>query len=136
MLSLGDAALVFDGAAVDAPEDDIRQAEGGFAALAFLREAVDSGEPLSESLVRRAHELAFAEAKDPRTRGRYRKVEVEIAGTDFDPAPAVFVPERMGELVGVCCRSRRHPAIVAALFHLEFESIHPFVNANGAREGS
>lgn len=130
-LSLGDTALVFDGASVDAPVDDIRQAEGGFAALAFLREAVDSGEPLSEGLVRRAHELAFAEAKDPRTRGCYREVEVEITGTDFDPAPAVFVSERMGELVEVCRRSKRHPVVVSALFHLEFESIHPFVNANG-----
>jgi Fic family protein len=130
-LSLGDTALVYDGAQVDGPFEDIRQAEGGFAALGFLRAAVGRGEPLTEALIRRAHELVFAEAKDPATRGAYRTVEVEITGTSFQPAPSVYVPERMAELVAACGKTRRHPAIVAALFHLEFESIHPFVNANG-----
>lgn len=130
-LSLGDTTLVYRGERVEAPEDDIRQAEGGFAALRFLDAALADDEALSERLIRRAHELLFAEAKDPATRGAYRTSEVEITGTTFEPAPAQFVPERMCELVSVCTRSRRHPVLVAALFHLEFESIHPFVNANG-----
>lgn len=130
-LSLGDTALLYEGARIVGPVDDIRQAEGGFAALRFLRKAVEKGDGLSESLVKRAHELIYAEAKDPKARGNYRDVEVEITGTDFQPAPAVYVPERMGSLVASCTKSKRHPAITAALFHLEFESIHPFVNANG-----
>lgn len=130
-LSLGDTALVYDGARVEAPEQDIRQAEGGFAALRFLRESVEQRADLCEALVKRAHELAFADAEDPHVRGAYRQTEVEITGTTFMPAPAIYVPERMESLVGSCARSKRHPAITAALFHLEFESIHPFVNANG-----
>ena len=130
-LSLGDTALVYDGAQVDAPVDDIRQAEGGFAALRFLREGLAAGAPFSEGLIRRAHELAYAEASDPAARGAYRAVEVEITGTDFQPAPAEYVPERMASLVAAIGKSRRHAAVNAALFHLEFESIHPFVNANG-----
>ena len=130
-LSLGDTALLYDGVQVDGPIDDIRQAEGGFAALRFLRKAVEGGDGFSEGLIKRAHELAYAEAKDPKTRGRYRDVEVEITGTDFQPAPAAYVPERMSELVASCAKTKRHPVITAALFHLEFESIHPFVNANG-----
>lgn len=130
-LSLGDTALLYDGVQVDGPVDDIRQAEGGFAALRFLKKAVEDGEAFGEPLVKRAHELTYAEAKNPAMRGNYRDSEVEITGTDFQPAPAVYVPERMHELVESCSRSRRHPAMVAALFHLEFESIHPFVNANG-----
>ena len=130
-LSLGDTALVYQGIRVDAPELDVRQAEGGFAALDFLRSSVSAGTTLSEALIKRAHELAFAEAKDPMTRGVYRLTEVEITGTDFMPSPAVFVPERVASLVESCNRSKRHPVITSALFHLEFESIHPFVNANG-----
>ncbi len=130
-LSLGDTALLYAGVHVGAPTDDIRQAEGGFAALDFLRKAVSEGSTLSESLVKRAHELLFAEAKDPLMRGAYRAVEVEITGTTFQPTPAIYVQERMGQLISSCTRSKRHPAIIAALFHLEFESIHPFVNANG-----
>lgn len=130
-LSLGDTALLYDGVQVDGPIDDIRQAEGGFAALRFLRKAVDEDDEFSEGLIRRAHELTYAEAKDPKARGNYRSVEVEITGTDFQPAPAVYVGERMGGLVASCAKSKRHPAVTAALFHLEFESIHPFINANG-----
>ena len=130
-LSLGDTALLYDGVQVDGPADDIRQAEGGFAALRFLRKAVDEGDEFSEDLVRRAHELTYAEAKDPKARGNYRNVEVEITGTDFQLAPAVYVGERMRGLVASCVKSKRHPAVTAALFHLEFESIHPFINANG-----
>lgn len=130
-LSLGDTALLYGGVQVDGLEDDIRQAEGGFAALRFLRSVVPGCAPLSEALIKRAHELVFAEAKDLATRGVYRKVEVEITGTSFQPAPSTYVPERMADLVEMCANTNRHPAIVAALFHLEFESIHPFVNANG-----
>ena len=130
-LSLGDTALVREGAKVDAPADDIHAAEGGFAAAAFLDGALTRNEALSEALIKRVHELVFAEAKDLKTRGQYRNVEVEITGTPFEPAPVAYVPERMKALVESVSGSKRHPAIVAALFHLEFESIHPFVNANG-----
>ena len=130
-LSLGETALVYEGVPVDAPTDDVRQAEGGFLALRFLQQSIDSGATLDERLLRRAHELVFAEAADPMTRGSYRTVEVEITGTDFQPCPAAYVPERVAQLLASCSRSKRHPVVVAALFHLEFESIHPFVNANG-----
>lgn len=130
-LSLGDTALLYDGVQIDGPIDDIRQAEGGFAALRFLRNAVEDGDGFSEDLIKRAHELTYAEAKDPKVRGNYRNVEVEITGTSFQPAPAAYVGERIAGLVASCAKTRRHPAVTAALFHLEFESIHPFVNANG-----
>lgn len=130
-LSLGDTALLYEGVPVDAPADDVRQAEGGFAALRFLDETVATGVPFSEKVIKRAHELVFAEAKDSKARGAYRTVEVEITGAEFQPAPVAYVSERMELLVSSIAKSRRHAAITAALFHLEFESIHPFVNANG-----
>ncbi len=130
-LSLGDTALVYDGVQVDAPADDIRQAEGGFAALGFLQKELTEGASFSEDLIKRAHEHAYAEAKDPTARGNYRAVEVEITGTDFEPTPSAYVPERVTSLVVSILKSKKHPVITAALFHLEFESIHPFVNANG-----
>lgn len=130
-LSLGDTALVYEGAQIKAPTAEIQQAEGGFAALSFLRRSVAEGDALTERIVKRAHELIYAEATDPATRGTYRTVEVEITGTTFQPTPAIYVPERMAQLIRSCAKSQRHPAIIAALFHLEFESIHPFINANG-----
>ena len=130
-LSLGDTALVYQGVSVNAPSDDIRQAEGGFAALRFLGEAIEEEADFSERLIKRAHELVYAEAQDPATRGVYRTTEVEITGIPFQPAPSVYVSERMESLVASILKSKKHVVVTAALFHLEFESIHPFVNANG-----
>lgn len=130
-LSLGDTALVYDGVQINAPADDVRQAEGGFTALRFLKRELADGALFSESLVKRAHEHVYAEADDPATRGSYRTLEVEITGTSFEPTPSAYVPERMASLVGSILKSKKHPVITAALFHLEFESIHPFINANG-----
>lgn len=130
-LSLGETALLYEGERVDAPAEDVRQAEGGFSALRFLDESLAAGVDFDEQLIKRAHELAYAEANDAVARGSYRTREVEITGTSFEPAPAAYVAERMADLVRICNGSSRHPVMVAALFHLEFESIHPFVNANG-----
>lgn len=130
-LSLGDTALVYQGVSVNASRDDIRQAEGGFAALRFLGEAIEEEADFSERLIKRAHELVYAEAQDPATRGVYRTTEVEITGAPFQPAPSVYVSERMESLVASILKSKKHVVVTAALFHLEFESIHPFVNANG-----
>lgn len=139
-LSLGDTALLYEGADVNAPLREIKQAEGGFAALRFLQEVVEKGHLssqgesaplLTEKTIKRAHELLFAEALDSSTRGTYRREEVEITGTTFQVTSARYVQERMSSLVQSVNKSRRHAAITAALFHLEFESIHPFVNANG-----
>lgn len=126
--------MLYKGVAVEAPIEDVRQAEGGFAALDFLRKCVANEVGFSEQVVKRAHELVFAEALDPATRGSYRTVEVEIAGTSFQPTPAAYLPERMRSLVSSIVKSRKHAVLKVALFHLEFESIHPFINADGRTE--
>lgn len=130
-LSLGETALLYEGVSIEAPIEDVRQAEGGFAALEFLQECVADKAEFGEQVVKRAHELVFAEALDPMTRGSYRAVEVEVTGTPFQPTPAAYVPERMASLTASISRSHKHTALKAALFHLGFESTHPFINANG-----
>ena len=128
-LSLGDTALLFDGVQVNGPADDIRQAEGGFAALRFLRSAVYGREPLTETLVKRAHELVFADRRI-RQRGLVQHGRGRDHGDQLPPTPMSTCRNGWPTCRDVY-RGETPPAIVAALFHLEFESIHPFVNANG-----
>lgn len=131
-MTLGDTALVFEGVDnLDADPDEIAQAKGAKAAIDYLRVLLKQKAPLSETLILAVHKLVYEDALTEAVRGSYRTTEVEITGTSFEPCPAVYVPERMAELVASIASSKRHPAIVSALFHLEFESIHPFVNANG-----
>lgn len=131
-MTLGDTALVFEGVDdLDADPDEIAQSKGAKAAINYMRELLKIKAPLSETLILAIHKLVYEDALIEAARGSYRTTEVEITGTSFEPCPAMYVPERMAELIASIVSSKRHPAIVAALFHLEFESIHPFVNANG-----
>ena len=61
-----------------------------------------------------------------------------IGGTTYSPHDATFVPphpSRLGfcldDLVRFCSREDIHPIVKAALFHAQFEAIHPFTDGNG-----
>lgn len=45
--------------------------------------------------------------------------------------PAEFVPENIGNLINWYQKSTAHPLIKSAVFHYEFEFIHPFADGNG-----
>ena len=45
--------------------------------------------------------------------------------------PAEFVPEHIGNLINWYQKSTAHPLIKSAVFHYEFEFIHPFADGNG-----
>lgn len=45
--------------------------------------------------------------------------------------PAEFVPEHISNLINWYQKSTAHPLIKSAVFHYEFEFIHPFADGNG-----
>ena len=45
--------------------------------------------------------------------------------------PAEFVPEHIANLINWYQKSTAHPLIKSAVFHYEFEFIHPFADGNG-----
>lgn len=48
------------------------------------------------------------------------------------PSDPILVPEQMENLIAEFAGNKKlHPIERAALFHLKFESIHPFVDGNG-----
>lgn len=52
-------------------------------------------------------------------------------GAYHTPPEPVVVPEQMEKLVKEFSKKKLHPIESAALFHLKFEGIHPFVDGNG-----
>jgi Fic family protein len=95
------------------------------------------GAPLSEHLIRTAHQqLLFAGRGAGKRPGSY-KVEQNYIGDDrrgkiyYVPiAPEHLVPA-MGELVRFMNESPMRPLIRTALTHVEFEALHPFEDGNG-----
>lgn len=65
--------------------------------------------------------------------GVYRPVQVYLGGSSYTPPPPEHVPKLMrGFLQELNRNPKKHdPIKLAALTHLDFESIHPFVDGNG-----
>ena len=52
-------------------------------------------------------------------------------GAYHEPPQPYLVPVRMEQLMRDFAKEKRHSIEYAALFHLEFEGVHPFIDGNG-----
>ena len=97
------------------------------------------GFPLSLRLIREIHEVLLSKdrgsAKEP---GEFRRSQNWIGGTRpgnaaFVPPPPEHVMECMGELEKFLHAEHAGlpPLIKAGLVHVQFETIHPFLDGNG-----
>ena len=121
------------------PIDDVTEASSYVAALEHGLKRIRSGFPLSNRLIREVHvRLLSAGRGSEKERGEYRRSQNWVGGTrpgnaHFVPPPADRVAECMGMLEKFLHdQPERTPAIVkAALAHVQFETIHPFLDGNG-----
>lgn len=100
-------------------------------AALYVEEIVREQKPLTESLVLNLHSLVLMDRPDDR--GTYRRVPVVITGTEAVLPQPYAVPIEMERLLSDFAGDMQglHPVERAALFHLRFESIHPFIDGNG-----
>lgn len=121
------------------PLEDVTEVSNYVAAMQYGLEKLQEGMPLSLRLIREMHEVLLrkgrGESKNP---GAFRTSQNWIGGTR--PGNAVFVPpppHRVMECMGKLELFIHEPAhslpvlIKAALVHVQFETIHPFLDGNG-----
>jgi Fic family protein len=95
-----------------------------------------SGFPLSNRLLREMHEILLATGRGAqKTPGEFRQSQNWIGGTRpgnaaFVPPPPQEVQQCMGDLEKFL-HSDTPTLVKAALAHLQFETIHPFLDGNG-----
>lgn len=103
-------------------------------ALDFLYETIGHGKnfTFSEHLIKELHSLIIQDI-DKNIAGRYRNIDVFIAGTDHKPPSAMDVPLKMRELTEWAQENHKKTYIAefAAIFHHKFVNIHPFQDGNG-----
>ena len=130
-LTLQETALVLEGVTIDKkPLKDHLEAVGHRDAFLYVQDLVKNNVPFSERIIKQIHTLVLMDRPDDR--GVYRRIPVRIMGAYHVPSDPILVPEQMENLITEFAGDKKlHPIERAALFHLKFEGIHPFVDGNG-----
>lgn len=129
-LTLQETALVLEGITIDQkPLKDHLEAVGHKDAFLYVEDLVKNHVPFSEHVIKQIHTLVLMDR--PEDRGVYRHISVRIMGAYHTPPEPIVVPEQMETLLKDINKTKLHPIESAALFHLKFEGIHPFVDGNG-----
>ncbi|MDP2643373.1 MAG: Fic family protein [Desulfobacterales bacterium] len=137
--SLSDLLLFELDQAPGVPLDDVREVSNYVAALDFGLSRMAAGFPLSLRLFKEIHSFLLASGRGTHQGpGEFRRSQSWIGGSR--PGNAAFVPpppERVLECMGqleLFLHDRLKPTPVllkAALAHVQFETIHPFLDGNG-----
>jgi len=100
-------------------------------ACMFVEDLVREAALLTEKHILEIHSLVLMDRREDR--GIYRRIPVMITGTQAELPQPWAVPVEMEKLLidyhGEM--QKLHPVERAALFHLRFESVHPFIDGNG-----
>lgn len=131
-LTLRETSLVLQGITIDQkPLKDHLEAVGHRDAFLYVQDIARTDVPLSEAVIKDIHSLVLI--NKPQDKGVYRRIPVQIAGAFKQPCAPHFIVEAMNALFveNNNEKSSLHPIIRIALFHLQFEGIHPFIDGNG-----
>ena len=129
-LTLRETALVLEGITIDKkPLKDHLEAVGHRDAFLYVQQLVTEKVPVSEKLIKDIHSLVLMDR--PEDKGTYRHIPVRIMGAYHEPPQPYLVPVQMEHLIAGQKETKRHSIENAALFHLDFEGVHPFIDGNG-----
>lgn len=127
-LSVEQITAVLEGKPVIAPPREVQEVKNALA----VYERFDQYEPQQEANLLQAHQLLMAGLM-PET-GRYRSGGVGVMSGNHVvhmAPPASQVPRLMADLFAWLQSTEHHPLVASAVFHYEFEFIHPFADGNG-----
>jgi Fic family protein len=137
--SFSDLLLFENGAVPGVPIDDVEEVSNFVAATQHGLRRIKGGFPLSLRLIREIHATLLRGGRGAnKTPGEFRRSQNWIGGSR--PGNAAFVPpppERMMECLDLFehfLHDEKHklPVLIeAGLIHVQFETIHPFLDGNG-----
>lgn len=101
-------------------------------AILYVEEIVKNQESLSEWQIKSIHRLILKGIEDEYA-GVYRKENVIISGAQHIPPNAVQVQSQMERFINWYEHEGQllHPIERAAIIHIDFVGIHPFIDGNG-----
>lgn len=121
------------------PMDDVQEVSCYVSAMNLGIQRIRDNHPISYRLLSELHQVLMTSGRGVnRCPGEFRKTQVWIGG--HRPDEATFVPAPANELADCWAELERFindipettdPLIKAALSHVQFETIHPFMDGNG-----
>jgi len=135
--SLSDLLLYENHEVPGVPLDDVVEVSQYVAAMDYGLKRLKSDFPLSLRLIREIHGVLLSKGRgSTKTPGEFRRSQNWIGGSRpgtarFVPPPPDKVMECMGALEKFFHEERMPVLIKAALSHVQFETIHPFLDGNG-----
>jgi Fic family protein len=137
--SLSDLLLFENSEAPRVPLEDVEEVSNYVAALSHGMKRIREGFPISLRLIREIHEVLLTKGRaSEKQPGEFRISQNWIGGTRpgnafFVPPPPELVVECMGQLeMFLHDEQVKLPLLIqAGLAHVQFETIHPFLDGNG-----
>jgi len=137
--SLSDLMLFELKEAPGVPVDDVIEVSNYIAALEHGVRRLREGFPFSNRLIKEMHAKLLASGRgSEKSPGEFRRSQNWIGGTrpgnaHFVPPPPAYVEDCMAHLEKFIHEEKSpYPVLIkAALTHVQFETIHPFLDGNG-----
>jgi Fic family protein len=138
-LTLEQSQKIFDGQTVsNSDPNDVQELLNYRTAFDFVADYLDSGQPITESLIREIHRCLVSGVRGGSAKpGQYRLVQNYVANSAtkkiiYTPPPPQDVPVLMEELVRwLKTPSDIHPVLISGIAQFQLVHIHPFVDGNG-----
>lgn len=137
--SLSELLLFESKEAPGVPLDDVVEVSSYVAAMNHGLDRIRGGFPISARLIREIHKILLSRGRgSTKQPGEFRRSQNWIGGTR--PGNALFVPPPSDGVLGLMTDLEKFihantpeiPALVkAGLVHVQFETIHPFLDGNG-----
>jgi len=136
--TLSDLLMYENHQAPGVPLEDVQEVSNYVAGLNHGIERIRNGFPLCMRLLREIHEILLSSGRgNTKLPGEFRSSQNWIGGTRpgnarFVPPPPEQLDEILGELEKFLHEENQIPVLIkAALAHVQFETIHPFLDGNG-----
>lgn len=105
-------------------------------ALQRVQRDIDAGRPLSETLIRQAHQVLLSYGRGAnKAPGAYKSEQNYIGerrrSVSFVPISPTALPAGMESLFDFITRNPMNRLLKTAIAHVEFEALHPFKDGNG-----
>jgi Fic family protein len=138
-LTIEQAERIWAGESVaGARPDDVRELLNYREAFHFVSEYLESGEPVTEGLIREIHRRLVEGVRGGQgAPGAYRTIQNFVVNSRtrevvYTPPPPADVAPMMQELVAwLRSEATTHPALAAGIAQFQLVHIHPFVDGNG-----